>query len=68
MKHHKFGRPVQVHPVWVSWLDYPKLLRDVHWKPRQDGPGMLYYIYYMLCFIYIYILDVLKPRYNNNDT
>ena len=31
--------PYQDHPVWVSWLDYPTLLRGVHWAPRLDGPG-----------------------------
>ena len=26
-------------------MDYPTLLRDVHWTPRQDGPGLYIYIY-----------------------
>ena len=21
-------------------MDYPLLLRDLHWTPRQDGPGI----------------------------
>lgn len=29
------------HPVWVSCLDYPTLLRDLQRTPRQGAPGML---------------------------
>ena len=25
---------------WGVRLDFPTLLRDLHWTPRQDGPGM----------------------------